>query len=122
MVYRGGRKANNMRNIIEWHKERFPRATPLSQKMHLLQEVKEFEDSDLEHAIEELADIYIVANSLKRWKSYVKFANEVLHYYYDDFDGTTKIKIDNAVESKIKVVNERDYFWNGTDYDRIRDE
>jgi len=106
--------------MIKWHRKKFPKATADSQILHLLQEVKEFEKAESDHMLEELADIYIVANSLKRWKRTQSLAKEALDYYFYDFDKEYRAEILKAVSEKIKIVDNRDYFWNGVDYDRKR--
>lgn len=106
--------------MIKWHRKKFPRATADSQILHLLQEVREFEKADNTHVLEELADIYIVANSLKRWKRTEALAKEALDYYFYDFTEEYRDEILKAVDDKIKIVNNREYFWNGLDYDRKR--
>lgn len=109
-----------MRDIIKWHRHKFPKATADSQILHLLQEVREFEKAESDHVLEELADIYIVANSLKRWKRAQSLAKEALDYYFYDFSYEYRDEILKAVEEKLKIVDKREYFWNGVDYDRIR--
>ena len=109
-----------MRDIIKFHRKKFPRATADSQILHLLQEVREFEKAESGHVLEELADIYIVANSLKRWKRTQSLAKEILDYYFYDFGEEYQADILKTVADKIKIVDNRDYFWSGVDYDRKR--
>ena len=109
-----------MIDIIRFHRKKFPKATSESQILHLMQEVREFEKADTDHVLEELADIYIVANSLKRWKRTGPLAKEALNYYFYDFSEEYRTEILKAVNEKLKIVNNREYFWNGLDYDRIR--
>lgn len=109
-----------MIDIIRFHRKKFPRATADSQILHLLQEVREFEKAESNHVLEELADIYIVANSLKRWKRTQPLAKEALDYYFYDFSYEYRDEILKAVADKIKIVDNREYFWNGVDYDRKR--
>lgn len=109
-----------MTDIIKFHRKKFPKATADSQILHLLQEVREFEKAESDHVLEELADIYIVANSLKRWKRTEVLAKEALDYYFYDFSYEYRDDILKTVEDKIKIVNNREYFWNGVDYDRKR--
>lgn len=109
-----------MTDIVKFHRKKFPKATPNSQIMHLMQEVREFEKAESSHILEELADIYIVANSLKRWKRTCPLAKEALDYYFYDFGEEYQAEILKAVEEKLKIVDNREYFWNGLDYDRIR--
>ena len=109
-----------MMDLIEWHKIKFPRATVDSQKLHLQQEIKEFEEADESHAIEELADIYIVGVSLYRWDETKKLADGTLNFYFNNFNSQWRDKILKAVDEKINVINSRKYFWNGRDYDRKR--
>lgn len=109
-----------MIDLIRWHRRKFPHATTDSQILHLIQEVREFEKADTDHVLEELADIYIVANSLKRWKRTEALAKEALNYYFYDFTDEYQSKIVEASNEKIKIVDKREYFWNGVDYDRKR--
>lgn len=110
-----------MLDIIAWHKKKFPLATPESQLKHLMQEVKEFEEAkSVDNAINELADINIIALSLQRWKDYYDYSEDVLSLYYYCYPENFKPVINQAVLDKIKVVDNREYFWNGEDYDRIR--
>lgn len=109
-----------MTDLLEWHRKKFPKATPDSQKIHLKQEIKEFEEADESHSIEELADIYIVGMSLYRWSESKKLADGTLNFYFNNFNSEWRDKILKAVDEKINVINSREYFWNGQDYDRKR--
>lgn len=109
-----------MIDLIRFHRKKFPKANADSQILHLLQEVREFEKAESDHVLEELADIYIVANSLKRWKRTKALAKEALNYYFYDFGEEYQADILKAVADKIKIVDKREYFWNGVDYDRKR--
>lgn len=113
-----------MMDMIKFHRRYFPLASAESQISHLLQEIREFEKADTDHTLEELADIYIVGCSLKRWKRSERLADEVLNYFYYDFTEDFRKEIDKAVENKMQIVvnrvNNGEYFWNGIDYDRKR--
>ena len=109
-----------MIDILEFHKKKFPLATVDSQTQHLYQEIKEFEEADESHSVEELADIYIVAVSLHRWPEGKQLGDDALDFYFENFNPEWRAEILKAVENKINVVNSRKYFWNGVDYDRKR--
>ena len=113
-----------MTDLVKWHRKMFPKATADSQILHLIQEVKEFEKADSAHILDELADIYIVANSLKRWKRLKALVDEALFCYFYDFSEDYQAEILKAVDIKMQIVADRvkngEYFWNGIDYDRIR--
>lgn len=110
----------DMIELLDWHCDKFPKATVESQKSHLMQEIKEFEEADESHSIEELADIYIVGVSLYRWDESKKLADETLDFYFNNFNNEWRYKILEAVDDKVNVINSRKYFWNGRDYDRKR--
>lgn len=109
-----------MIDLLKWHCEKFPRATPGSQKLHLEEEIKEFQEADELHILEELADIYIVAISLQRWGEGKELSNATLDFYFNNLNNRWRNKVLKAVENKINVINAREYFWNGHDYDRKR--
>ena len=109
-----------MIDLLKWHCDKFPRANVNSQKLHLEQEIKEFEEADKSHVIEELADVYIVANSLYRWNESKELADSTIDFYFNNFNNEWRDKILKAVEDKINVINNRKYFWNGLDYERKR--
>lgn len=58
--------------IMEWHQETFPDATLEGQYKKWAEEREEYvnaiESGDLEHALEELADLVIVACGIARWE------------------------------------------------------
>ena len=110
----------DMIELLDWHRDKFPLASVDSQRKHLEQEIKEFEEADETHVVEELADIYIVAVSLYRWDDGEKLGNDALNFYFYNFNDEWRSKILEAVENKVNVVNSRKYFWNGLDYDRKR--
>ena len=112
----------DMIDLLNWHREKFPLASVESQKLHLEQEIKEFEEADESHTIEELADVYIVAVSLYRWDEGEQLGKNILDFYFNNFTNQWRDKILKAVENKVNVINEREYFWNGRDYDRKRAE
>ena len=109
-----------MTDLLKWHQIKFPRATVDSQKLHLEEEMKEFGEADELHILEELADIYIVAISLQRWDETKELSNAVLDFYFNNLNNNWRNKVLKAVEDKINVINAREYFWNGRDYDRKR--
>lgn len=110
-----------MKDLLEWHRSKFPKASIDSQKLHLEEEIKEFEEADELHVIEELADIYIVGMSLYRWDETKDLADSTLNFYFYNFNDEWRDKILKAVDEKINVINSRTYFWNGRDYDRKRE-
>ena len=112
----------DMIELLDWHREKFPLANLSSQKLHLEQEIKEFEEADESHSIEELADIYIVGVSLYRWDEGEQLGSDTLNFYFHNFNDEWRNKILEAVDDKVNVINSRTYFWNGTDYDRKRAE
>ena len=122
MVYRGGRKANNMIsfvNVLEWHKGFFPEATFKSQLVHLAQEIKELNNAVTDQErLEEGADVVIVLISLRRFEETKEMAENLLNYYYFNTGIDTTKRILKEIEKKIEIINKRKYFWNGEDYDR----
>lgn len=56
------------KNILEWHRDVFPNATLLAKTNKLTEECRELIESinggDIQHALEEAADIFIVAVSI----------------------------------------------------------
>lgn len=109
-----------MMDLLEWHRKKFPKATPNSQILHLEQEIKEFQEADELHILEELADVYIVAVSLQRWNETKELSNATLDFYFKNLNVRWRNKVLKAVDEKINVINSREYFWNGRDYDRKR--
>lgn len=107
----------NFNTILEWHKGKFPLATPMSQLLHLAQEIKEYNQAKTsQEALDELADIIIVLISLRRFPETIDMAYDLLDFYYVN---DTK-EILKAIEKKIKIVDKRRYVWDGEDYDRER--
>lgn len=95
----------NVKTIAEWHKITFPEATLESQLLKLDEELKEVVAAqrarEFEHSYNELADVYIVACSLK-----IRFNSTIGSYFVglieEKLSPNLQARIDKKMDENLK--------------------
>lgn len=111
----------NFQIALEFHKNIFPKATVISQLLHLNEEIEEMETaSSLEKALDELGDILFVAISLLRFEETKIIAELVLDKYYFSYPVEEQKEFMKRLDKAVKKVESRKatYIFDGKRYTR----
>lgn len=103
----------NVKTIAEWHKRTFPEATLESQLLKLDEELKEVVAAkrarEFEHFYNELADVYIVACSLK-----IRFNSTIGSYFLGLIEENPAPNMQERIDKKMDENLKRKWeFKNG---------
>lgn len=98
-------------SIIQWHRDTFPDATLEGQICKFVEEMNEFGES---YSLDELADLYIVACGMCRFRCSSAIEFFALVYEFLRTKGSPMIDLLIAVENKMKENRNREWnFENG---------